>query len=294
MSQNEVTLESLLDTDMELTSLPEIFIRISDLLDNENSSSVQIGQVVETDPALTSRILKMVNSAFYGFPSEISTVSQSITILGRDRLKQILIGSVLGGVFGKMSNKAFFMEDFWNHSVKTAILARHLCRESPIADQSETLFTAGLLHEIGRLVMAQKLPEQSLQVQNAMDLEDEDLFQAEQRVFGFTHCDVGAAFIHKWGLPQILSDVAQFHHMPNKATDSKAEIRIIYLANNLTFLVSPIDQDEIEYALEDINGWQEVGLSVNQITEACTLAEEQVSEVMESLGMGQMKIEDDD
>lgn len=292
-----ITLEMLLQQDSELSSLPEIYIRVSELLDNDNSSAHQIGQVVETDPALTTRILKMVNSAYYGFQHEIASIAQAITILGRDRLRQILIGTVLGGVFGKMDNKIFFMEDFWFHSVKTAILARFLCRQTSItslAQQAETLFTAGLLHEIGRLILVQKLPELSIQVQQAIDMDDADLFESEKTIFGFTHCETGAAFIKKWGLPDILSDIAKFHHMPEQSAEYQDEARMIFLANNLVFLVAPIQQEEVEYALEDIDGWQKLGLTAKQITESSILADEQVYEVMDSLGMVQMKIEMDD
>jgi len=294
MPDIDITLEKLLLKDSELTSLPEIYIRVSEILDNDNASSAQIGQVVETDPALATRILKMVNSAFYGFPQTISTISQAISILGRDRLRQILIGTMLGGVFGKMDNKVLFMEDFWQHSVKTAILSRYLCRESTIDEEAESLFTAGLLHEIGRLIIAQQIPEQAIQIQQFIEAEDADLYLTEQKVLGFSHCEVGAAFIKKWGLPEILSEVAENHHTPEMASEYKEEIRLVYLANKLTFLVAPIEQEEVEFALEDIEGWQLCGLSVQNITEACRLADEQVFEVMDSFGMGQMKIDMDD
>lgn len=294
MQQTTMTLESLLQKDSELSSLPEIYLRVSELLENEDSTSAQIGQLVETDPALTTRILKMVNSAFYGFPHEIATISQSISILGRDRLRQILIGSMLGGVFGKMGSRVISLNDFWYDSVKTAILARYLCRESRNSDQAETLFTAGLLHKIGKLILAQRLPDEYMRVQITTEAENLDAFLVEQRIIGYTHCDVGAAFIKKWGLPQILSDIAHYYLSPQQSEEYEDEVRLISLASNLTFLVAPVEQQEVEFALEDIQDWQLTGLSVEQITTASILAEEQVYEVMDSLGMGQMRIEDDE
>lgn len=294
MQQTTMTLETLLLKDSELSSLPEIYLRVSELLENEDSTSAQIGQLVETDPALTTRILKMVNSAFYGFPHEIATISQSISILGRDRLRQILIGSMLGGVFGKMGSHVISLNDFWYDSVKTAILARYLCRESRNSDQAETIFTAGLLHKIGKLILAQRLPDEYMRVQITAEAENLGVFELEQRIIGFTHCDVGAAFIGKWGLPQILSDIAHYYLSPQQSQDYAEEVRLISLASKLTFLVAPVEQQEVEYVLEDIPDWQEAGLTVAQITAASILAEEQVYEVMDSLGMGQIRIEDDD
>lgn len=294
MQQTTMTLETLLQKDSELSSLPEIYLRVSELLENEDSTSAQIGQLVETDPALTTRILKMVNSAYYGFPHKIATISQSISILGRDRLRQILIGSMLGGVFGKMGSRVISLNDFWYDSVKTAILARYLCRESRNSEQAETLFTAGLLHKIGQLILAQRLPDEYMRVQITIEAENENMLQVEQRIIGFTHCDVGAAFISKWGLPQILSDIAHHYPSPQQSKDNEDEVRLISLASNLTFLIAPVEQQEVEYALEDIPSWQQTGLTAEQITAASILAEEQVYEVMDSLGMGQIRIEEDD
>ncbi|MCK4709836.1 MAG: HDOD domain-containing protein [Gammaproteobacteria bacterium] len=292
--QQAMTIETLLLYDSELSSLPEIFIRVSELLDDENSSSIQIGQAVETDPSLTSRILKMVNSAYYGFQNNVASISPAISILGRDRIRQILLGAVLGGVFGNMKNKVFFMEDYWHHSVKTAILSRLLCKQSNKCDEAESLFTAGLLHEIGRLIMVQKMPELSMEVQQAVETGSEDIYQAEQRIFGYTHCEVGAAFITHWGLPDMLAEISRYHHTPDKAEQFVEEVKIVNLAKGISFLISPIQQIEVEYALEDIADWEDIGLSEQQITEICIEADEQVYQVMESLGMVQMKIDLDD
>jgi len=289
-----VTIESLLQQDSELSSLPEIFIRVSDLLEDENSSSAQIGAVVETDPSLTTRILKMVNSAFYGFPHTIASISQAISILGRDRLRQILIGAVLGGVFGNMKNGVFFMEDYWYHSVKTAILSRLLCQQSNFSDESESLFTAGLLHEIGRLIMVQKLTELSQQVQQAVENEGADIIEAERRIIGFDHCEVGAAFIEHWGLPELLVNITRYHLDPEQASDHQGEVRLVNLAKKISFLVMPFEPQDVAYALEDVKNWQTTGLAQDEIAEACRQADEQVYQVMESLGMVQMTIELDD
>ena len=290
----DITIESLLQQDSDLSSLPEIFIRVSNLLDDENSSTLQIGQVVETDPSLTTRILKMVNSAYYGFPHTVSSISQAISILGRDRLRQILIGAVLGGVFGNMKNSVFRMEDYWYHSVKTAILSRLLCKQSDLAEESDSLFTAGLLHQIGRLILVQKLPELAQEIQQAVETEGEDIYQAEKRILGFDHCEVGAAFIEHWGLPELLVEIARYHMNPSAAQEFQGEVRLVNLAKKISFLMTPFEMEDLDYALEEVPGWQDTGLDRHQIAEACRDANEQVYQVMESLGMVQMTIDLDD
>lgn len=287
-------LQALLADDTKLSSLPEIYIRVSELLESERATSKEIGEVVETDPALSSRILKLVNSAFYGFPSTVASISQAITILGRDRLKQLLIGTVLSGVFGKIDNPLFHMEEFWQHSVKTALLSRYLCQLGEADELADVIFTAGLLHDIGRLILAQKLPEFTAPIQQAVEDEGKPVCEAERSVLGFDHCDTGAAFIRKWGLPETLAEAAQYHHLPDQARQDRDLVQVIHVANSLVFLTPPFEVEEVGYALEDISGWEQLGLSERSFAQAIEQADEQVHEVMESLGMLQMRIDLED
>ena len=110
-----VTLEQLVGKGQELPSLPEIYLRVSEQLEDEATTVQQIGNTVQHDPAITSRVLKMVNSAYYGLPNQVSSVAQSVSLLGRERLRHILIGSVLRGVFSAQDNPAFSMQEFWQH-----------------------------------------------------------------------------------------------------------------------------------------------------------------------------------
>jgi HD-like signal output (HDOD) protein len=121
------TLEQLVGKGQELPSLPEIYLRVAEQLEDETVTVQQIGDTVQHDPAITTRVLKMVNSAYYGLPNQVASVAQSVSLLGRERLKHILIGSVLRGVFSSgQDNPAFSMQVFWQHSIKTAIIAREL------------------------------------------------------------------------------------------------------------------------------------------------------------------------
>ena len=110
--QPPVTLEQLIGKGQDLPSLPEIYLRVSEQLEDEGSTVQQIGDTVQNDPAITTRVLKMVNSAYYGMPNEVASVSQAVSLLGRERLKHILIGSVLRGVFSVQENPAFSMQVF--------------------------------------------------------------------------------------------------------------------------------------------------------------------------------------
>lgn len=285
-------LESLLGQVKELPSLPEIYIRVSELLDNDDSTAKQIGETVQTDPSITSRILKMVNSAYFGLPHRVSTISQAVSLLGRQRLKQMLMGSILEGLFRNVNSNDFPMQDFWQHSIKTAIIAKHLAMQNEYIIDHDTLFTAGLLHDIGRLVIEGGIPGHLADVEKLVKSKRIGVVQAEIEVLGFAHTDVSEALLQKWGLPELLIHCVKNHHEENHEGPSANASRIIYLANQLSHHLPPIDEGEARDILDEIPNWQHAKCTVEQTCIAWQLAEDQVFEVSDSLGMVNIDIRD--
>ncbi len=288
-----ITLETLIGGAQDLPSLPEIYLRVSEQLEDETTGVQQIGDTVQNDPAITTRILKMVNSAYYGLPNQVSSVAQAISLLGRERLKHILIGSVLRGVFSGNDNPAFSMQAFWQHSIKTAIIARQLARQMSQIDEAEAMFTAGLLHDIGKLLMINRFPELVLAAEEYMIQKRVDILSAELQQIGVTHTAVSEALMHHWGLPQLLIDCAIQHHEPVHDGPNRFATHLIYLANHLSQYVPPLDDEETRDILGDIENWDMGCLSLEQIASACQQADELVFEVMESLGMVALEISSD-
>ncbi len=286
-------LESLLEQSNELPSLPEIYLKVSELLENDNSSAQQIGAAVQTDPSLTAKILKMINSAYFGLPNHVTSIPQSVTLLGRQQLKQILMGSVLAGVFSDMNITNFSMRDFWHHSIKTAIIARHLAMQNVNIIDHEAFFTAGLLHDIGRLVLARAEPEILLEIDSLVKSEGLDIIHLETEKLGVTHTDVGAAMMSKWNMPSVLTQCILNHHKTDHIGPFAIDTSIVYLANRLAHQAMAIDEEEMQDILSTISNWQLTDNSEDQIFIACKLADEQWYEVMESLGMMDMEIRDE-
>lgn len=293
MEQSNVTIESLLEQGQDLCSLPEIYIRISEMLDNPRATAPQIGETVQTDPAISSRILKMVNSAYYGIPNKVSSISKAIIILGRERLKQILIGSVLGSIFTSINNEAFSMQSFWEHSIKTAIIARELANQGHDIEEPDVMFTAGLLHDIGRLIIADNLPDINRQIDELTERNRIDRAQAEFQLLGFTHAELGAALMRKWGFPDLLVSCTADHHGSEHSGEFAQAARLVYLSNQLSQHVPPIDENETLDILSNIPRWETANRLPGQISIACQLADDLVFEVMESLGMVNMEISAD-
>jgi putative nucleotidyltransferase with HDIG domain len=253
--QPPVTLEQLIGKGQDLPSLPEIYLRVSEQLEDESSTVQKIGDTVQNDPAITTRVLKMVNSAYYGMPNEVASVSQAVSLLGRERLKHILIGSVLRGVFSEQENPAFSMQVFWQHSIKTAIIARQLATQISTIKEAESMFTAGLLHDIGKLLLFNKLPDRMLAAEEYMIQKRVDVLSAELSQVGVTHTAVGEALMDHWGLPQLLIDCTRNHHEVVHDGPNRDATHLIYLANCLSTYVPPLDEQETQNILDDIENW---------------------------------------
>ncbi|MCP4982447.1 MAG: HDOD domain-containing protein [Gammaproteobacteria bacterium] len=291
--EQPITVEQLVGKGQDLPSLPEIYLRVSEQLEDDSSSVQKIGDTVQNDPAITTRVLKMVNSAYYGLPNQVASVSQAVSLLGRERLKHILIGSVLRGVFSGQDNPAFSMQEFWQHSIKTAIIARQLAKQITEIKESESMFTAGLLHDIGKMLLINKFPERMLAAEEYMIQKRVDVLTAELSQIGITHTAVGEALMEHWGLPQLLIDCARNHHEIVHDGENRIATHLIYLANNLSQYVPPLDDSETQDILLDIDNWDMGYASFEMIASACQHADDMVFEVMESLGMVAIEISSD-
>jgi putative nucleotidyltransferase with HDIG domain len=269
---------------------------VTELLENESSSGAKIGEAVQSDPALTARILKLINSAYYGLQNPVTSISQAVTLLGRQQLKQVLVGSVLAGVFKDFDITAFPLRDFWQHCIKTAIIGRQLGMQNARVIDHEVFFTAGLLHDIGRLVIAKVNPGSYGQILGLARAENREVIEVEVEKLGVTHIEVGVALLEKWGIPGLITQCVKKHHDADHIGSFEIETSIVYLANKLSRFDLSGDAEDEERAITDflskIPNWEKAKCTAEQITIACRLAEEQWLEVMESLGMVDLDIDD--
>lgn len=283
MSGRPVTMESILAQGPELSSPPEVYLKVNEQLEDDSCSVTEIGETVQSDPAIATRILKMVNSAYYGMPNRVTTMSQAVALLGRDRLKQIVIGTVLVSVFKDPRVESFSLTDFWQHSIKTAIIARQLAIQHKSNYEPDALFIAGLLHDIGRLILVGTHPELFVQVEKHR--RKRGVIGAEWDQLGFDHAQLGAALMEKWGLPELLVTCTRYHHDYDYDGEFIDACRMIYIANKLSLNVPPLDEDEAWEQLDEIENWQLLGVSFEEICFASQYSEDELLEVMESFGM---------
>jgi len=276
--------EDLVKGVVKLISLPEIFIRINQVMENPNHNAKQLGDVISHDPSLTARVLRIVNSAYYALAVKIELVSRAVSVIGEDDLRNLVLATSAVDTFKRIPNQLVDIDLFWRHSVHTGIVARLLSRHCNIL-HGERLFVAGLLHDLGKLILYFKEPEISQEVLLRASESDGVLFHAEKEILGFTHADVGGALMDNWEMADTLKDVITYHHTPLKAKKYPIETAIVHIANSVVNAIGP-DTEIDEYLLDDFPGFDPetlkvTGLKLSVLPEVMDKAWEQAGEVLD-------------
>ena len=228
-----MTPQELVSGVIRLVSLPEVCIRVNEMMDDPVVNATDIGKVIAQDTSLTARLLKIVNSAFYGFQARIDTVSRAVTVIGLRELRGLVLAASAVESFSKLPNDVLNLVNFWRHSVYCGVVAQLLAQKCNVL-HSERLFIAGLLHDIGKLVITNKLVKESREVLVRVEKKKIFDFDAEQAILGFDHAEVGGELLKEWNMPESLCNAVKYHHRPQAAMDATIEVCIVHIANILT------------------------------------------------------------
>ncbi len=229
---------ALITANLNQLSLPDIAIRLNDMVNDPGCSAADIGDLISQDAALSARLLKIVNSAFYGFPSKIDTVSMAITIIGTRQLRDLVLATSVIGKFQQFPEGLVSIDTFWYHNLTCAAATRIIATKLQIRN-SERFFIAGLLHDIGKLVMYLTEPELSRKVLQGMSETCEDITRLEIDAFGFDHATLGGELLRYWKLPDSLVEPVSFHHHPADARHYPQETAAVSLANAIANTIEP-------------------------------------------------------
>ncbi len=169
-----------------LISLPDVYLRLREILDDEDFAMAEVAVVISHDPALTLRLLRVINSSLYGFARTIETVSHAISLLGTQPVHDLVLAASVTQAFEDASTNIIDMHQFWQHSVYCAVSSRQLAGQCSGANK-ERLFVAGLLHDIGHLIMYQVIPELSQQAKTVAQETSQPVFKVERDLIGFDY-----------------------------------------------------------------------------------------------------------
>lgn len=239
-----------------IATLPEVTSKIIAVVEDPKASASTLHKIVSHDPALVSRILKVVNSAFYGLPGQIGSIERAIVLLGLNAVKNIAVAASLGQMFrGVKLCDEFTAKDLWTHCMAVAVTSRELSKQMklPIADEA---FLAGMIHDLGLLVSLQVSPEQLQVACEKAKLSDAPFCEIEREVIGVDHQQLGARLAEHWKFPRSCQLVAGHHHSPATLSDNnRLLVTLVYVADticcqanhgfNLTALRQKLDDAEI-------------------------------------------------
>jgi HD-like signal output (HDOD) protein len=233
----DLTPQGLVATIKDLVTLPEVALRIAQMVDDPGSSSTDIGREISRDAALTTRLLRIANSPAYGQHGKIGSISRAITVLGVRQVRDLTVGLTAIRAFDGISNQLVTMESFWRHSVLCAVAASQIAARRD-RGRDDSPFIAGLLHDIGQLVLFSRVPELARQalLMSVDSVEDLGLYMCEREIMGFDHAAVGAALARNWGLPRALQECIEFHHEPGDAQEYPVEVSTVHIANSVAVL----------------------------------------------------------
>jgi len=202
-----------------LPSLPTLYAELVEALKSEDSSVQQIGDIISKDPGLTTKILKMVNSSFFGLLQRVSNPAKAVSLLGLDLVQTIVLASGTFEKFNKLKLKGVSIERMWDHAMATALLAKTIAQEACL-DRADvdTAFMAGLLHDIGKLLIAANMPDEYRSVTDHMSANGCSMASSENQMIGTTHAAIGAYLLGLWGLPDPIIEAVALHHDPGSAS----------------------------------------------------------------------------
>lgn len=269
-----------------LVTLPDVYLRINRLIEDPNSSSSDIAKAVSQDASFTVKLLKLANSAMYNFPSTVDTVAKAVTIIGTSQVRSLSLSLSVASSFEGLPNDLVSMRNFWKHSLLCALAARHLCKLARRCD-ADALFTAGLLHDIGELIIFNRMPEQAKEALLMVlhNQEEVSVSEAERQIIGFDHSDVGGALAKQWNLPSVLQECIAFHHAPARAGKHPREAALVHIANILAQLAE-VDSLELDDAPPiDPDAWIATGLDTDVVEPVVRAAQQEFTEI-EQLFLG--------
>ncbi len=274
--------EELIAGEVALSSFPDTYFRIVEVIGSPRSSAWHIADVVGKDTSLAAKLLKVVNSSFYNFPSRIDSLPRAVALIGGNELSTMALGISAVSMFPEIPESFASMKKIWRHAVATGVLARLFAIPHPEVFQ-ERIFVAGVLHDIGRIVLLRHLPEAMVGALHRAQRENMPLHEAEEKILGYHHARLGGLLLRRWKIPPVIENSVAWHHTPAQASLA-LEPALLHLADLAAITLGEGTSPEQVAPRLDEDAWRLVGLPPESLETLVAQSERQISEILEMFG----------
>jgi HD-like signal output (HDOD) protein len=275
------TIEELIgDIPVSLGSYGPVIQEIERAIASPQCNLSTVGEAIEKDPDLTARLLRLGNSSFYGFSSRLTTVAEAISLIGIQQVQDLILASSNVERFSGVEDKFVNMKSFWRHSLACGIGARLLAMKKRLP-KADKFFVAGLLHDIGRLVLFARAPQATQQIFDLYQREHLLLREAEVKVLGYDHQQIGEALLRHWKYPANLVHAMAFHHQPMASSFACEEATVVHLSDHLVNAMQIGSSGERYVPPLNMQAWATLGLSVDVLPAIVAGIDDQIEAVQD-------------
>ena len=268
--------------DAKLISLPEAYFNLKKVLDQPEYSMAEVAVAINHDPALTARLLRLVNSPYYGFTGTVDTVFRAVTMLGARQVHDLALATSVAQAFEGLDNQVMQMSSFWSSSVFCGIAAKNLAKACNILN-SERLFVAGLLHNIGHLIMYQTTPQLCQQAIAQAQHTQRPLYLVEREIMGLDYARIAGALMRQWLLPASLRETVECHIEPEHSKTFKQETFVLHIAAQLSAALTYGCKADSGIAKFQSSALEVTGLTIEQYQSVQQQAEVDMMQVTNSI-----------
>ncbi len=257
-----------------LPTLPQVVTKIASMVESPDTSAADVGRIIAKDQVLSARVLKLVNSTFYGFSRRVSTITHATVLLGFNVVKGLAMSASVFDLLQQGGGDGLDRKHLWDHSIGTARVAGVLARKVGLHEPEEAV-VAGLLHDLGKIALFATLPGEFTAIVEVARKRHLLMHEAEVEVVGATHAQIGRWLLERWSLPEKLVEPIAFHHVPHLAREATLTTAIVHLADILCIAASIGDSGDAKVPPLSHAAWNRLGLTMGQVDEALSEVDEQ-------------------
>jgi HD-like signal output (HDOD) protein len=278
-------IEKIIKNIRDLSTLPTVYLALSEVMANPRSTAQAISQIVSSDPSSASRVLRLANSVLYGFPGRIDTISRAVVVLGFDEVRNLVLASSVLDLFSKQDSAFDFRPgDFWAHSIGVGIATRMIGQACRLSN-AENLFVAGILHDIGKLVFFEFAEKEFTRALDQANKCQQPLWESEMEILGMDHSQGGRLLVENWNLPPAIQKAICGHHAWLTGELPDPLVAAVHIADTLVRAL------ELGFGGDDLiprpneQAWEVLGLPPNTLTEMTPQILQQFEEATKIMGL---------